>query len=108
MDPGMPNEPHTPPQSSDRDVAAPSSGGTPSDDQARSLRERAVAVLSALTEAKRTCEEHLARSERRDIMLEVRGRSSFDEAMAAAQEAIERLDRATGESRRPTPAEVNA
>lgn len=57
------------------------------------LRERAVAVLKSLQDAKRRCDRQLSKANRTDAMLQVTGRSSLDEAIASAKRTIDVLDR---------------
>jgi len=58
------------------------------------LRERAVAVLKSLQDAKRRCDKQLTTTNRTDAMTQVTGRSSLDEAIASAKRTIDVLDRA--------------
>jgi hypothetical protein len=58
------------------------------------LRERAVAVLKSLQDAKRRCDKQLTKTNRTDAMTQVTGKSSLDEAIASAKRTIEVLDRA--------------
>lgn len=61
------------------------------------LRERAVAVLKSLQDAKHRCDRQLSKSNRTDAMLQVTGRSSLDEAIASAKRTIDVLDRAAAD-----------
>lgn len=58
------------------------------------LRERAVAVLKSLQDAKRRCDKQLTKTNRTDAMTQVTGRSSLDEAITSAKRTIDVLDRA--------------
>lgn len=67
-------------------------------DDTTSLRERAVAVLQSLQDAKRRCDRQLSKTNRTDAMERVTGRSSLDEAIASAKRTIDVIDRAAADA----------
>ncbi len=62
------------------------------------LRERAVAVLKSLQDAKHNTDQQLSSANRTDAMTQVTGRSSLDEAIASARRTIDVLDRAAADA----------
>ena len=69
-------------------------------DETSRLRDRAVAVLKSLQDAKRRCDRQLTQTNRTDAMVQVTGRSALDEAIASAKRTIDVLDRAASEALR--------
>ncbi len=63
-------------------------------------RDKAEAMLRTLLDAKEQSEQNLAQARQPDVMKEVTGRSSMDNAIASTQRMIDSLNRALDQIKR--------